>query len=739
MRYQILPLTDKTRPDAAAPEQQQFPALAALADGGAVMVWNAPRDTEDAQLRNIVLQRFDADGTPSGAPEVIHERPAGTHRDEPAVTALAGGGYVVAWGGDTLAVFDAEHRRIAEREVSVPNRDYVSPTGAEFSLPVGPASSLTEFLIPPSGQVRSYNFYELTPLADGGFALTWTVTHAGSVDRFPRGVSLFTQRFSETGTPLEDPRQITPWVDDAPLFFGLPVYGIASMNRVDDTVALEDGGYMVILRAGVGHPDNPGDAPAILGLRIGADGVVAEQAVMLVPQLARTNQTVSAEVLADGSFVLAWNTANQTLWQRFDETGAALDDPKTVPGGVYTDPIVQPMEDGGFLLTLGMRLGGFGPTLERSWAQRFDAEGVALGPVFPMATSADGFQDHSFYRQTVLPLVEGPLLSLWEAIDFGDGQRHEILWRLYTPDTVGSPGDDMLEAGGFGRALWGLEGDDLLQGGPGNDLLVGGEGNDTLIGGAGRDTLVGGAGDDLLDGGSGVNTAVFSGAAADYLIETDAATGITTVTDTRPGSPDGTDSLTNINFLQFSDSVVTLEEPQLVQLGGTVLNRGLSAMEGVVVSFVPDTEGPALSATTGGDGGFGLEIDTGLGGRLDATLDWAGAPAMSIASGVNALRLALGLPPSWGGTPTAMDYIAADFNGDGVVGIADAIGILRVALGLSAGHAPRWVFIDAEADLSAIGRTNTTVETGLAFEALIDDLPDLTLAGILVGHVQQHV
>jgi hypothetical protein len=81
--------------------------------------------------------------------------------------------------------------------------------------------------------------------------------------------------------------------------------------------------------------------------------------------------------------------------------------------------------------------------------------------------------------------------------------------------------------------------------------LVSGPSADTLVGGMGDDTLVGGAGDDRLDGGSGWNTAVYSGAKADYSISSDANGWV--ITDLRPGSPDGRDTLLHIQVLQFSD------------------------------------------------------------------------------------------------------------------------------------------------------------------------------------------
>ena len=96
--------------------------------------------------------------------------------------------------------------------------------------------------------------------------------------------------------------------------------------------------------------------------------------------------------------------------------------------------------------------------------------------------------------------------------------------------------------------------------GTGNALdntVTGNAGINTLTGGDGTDTLQGAAGADTLDGGPGIDTARFSGAQADYSV-TPGTGGSFIVADTRTGAPDGTDTVRNIEFLQFSNITVPL-------------------------------------------------------------------------------------------------------------------------------------------------------------------------------------
>ncbi|QPF90219.1 FG-GAP-like repeat-containing protein [Bradyrhizobium commune] len=106
---------------------------------------------------------------------------------------------------------------------------------------------------------------------------------------------------------------------------------------------------------------------------------------------------------------------------------------------------------------------------------------------------------------------------------------------------------------------------DTWMGTANNDLIKAGSGGDTLLGGDGNDTLVTGKGNDTLDGGSGDNTAKFTGNEADYHV-TFNADGSVTVADQRslgwnvPGSPDGTDTLKNIQHIQFADKTVNVSD-----------------------------------------------------------------------------------------------------------------------------------------------------------------------------------
>jgi Repeat of unknown function (DUF5648)/RTX calcium-binding nonapeptide repeat (4 copies) len=78
---------------------------------------------------------------------------------------------------------------------------------------------------------------------------------------------------------------------------------------------------------------------------------------------------------------------------------------------------------------------------------------------------------------------------------------------------------------------------------------------DSIAGRNGNDFFEGLGGNDTIDGGLGVDTAGYTGLRSQYQI-TALPNGSLNVTDLRSGSPDGTDTLSNVELLQFADRTV---------------------------------------------------------------------------------------------------------------------------------------------------------------------------------------
>ncbi|KEO90558.1 hypothetical protein EH31_10755 [Erythrobacter longus] len=127
------------------------------------------------------------------------------------------------------------------------------------------------------------------------------------------------------------------------------------------------------------------------------------------------------------------------------------------------------------------------------------------------------------------------------------------LWVVVLADreadyTIIEPGADTLtQTSVFG----GTQNDQLIAGGR-SARLYGLDGDDSLIGGNRVDFLSGGLGDDRIDGGSNVDTAVVAGLRSQYTV-TQTSTGQFTVV-----GPEGTDTLSAVEFLRFDDELLRL-------------------------------------------------------------------------------------------------------------------------------------------------------------------------------------
>ena len=141
----------------------------------------------------------------------------------------------------------------------------------------------------------------------------------------------------------------------------------------------------------------------------------------------------------------------------------------------------------------------------------------------------------------------------------------DVIWQF--PSVGSTIGPELDLDVYFDFQMVGGAGNDQITGGDFSDELWGGDGNDTLSGGSGDDQFYGGAGDDTIEGGAflfglfeGEDVANYTGNISGYKIEFNLDDTIT-ITD-QGGNNEGTDTLTGVEFAQFSDEKVSLKPGQ---------------------------------------------------------------------------------------------------------------------------------------------------------------------------------
>ncbi|WP_207540786.1 hypothetical protein [Sabulicella rubraurantiaca] len=117
-----------------------------------------------------------------------------------------------------------------------------------------------------------------------------------------------------------------------------------------------------------------------------------------------------------------------------------------------------------------------------------------------------------------------------------------------------------------------MSGNDTLFGSPLADFVRGYGGNDSFSMGAGNDVVTGGLGNDTIHGERGVDTAVFNGLRSQYTVQYAGHGNRYTVS-----GPDGTDLLTSVERLRFSDGDRWVED---AAGQSNVVNRFLNTSNG---------------------------------------------------------------------------------------------------------------------------------------------------------------
>lgn len=453
--------------------------LASLADGRLV---SAERDADPAApgtTRLAVIIRS-VDESFVSVDRTIFISTGQLGDSKPAITALAGGGFMVAWqnqvavpaGGGNLffQMFDAAGNAtsaILPVNAATAGLDQgvtvaATPNGGFVAAWIDPSNVLRTQFFGAAGE-RIGNEHTVASLAVGASPPTIVVDSSAGP-----GNETVTIAFELTTAGQTD--IVARPIDSAGTNFSLRVLNSTTVgNQIDPTlVKLADGNIMSVW-ADVTSGDIKGQ------LLTGFLGLIGPE-LTLNTTTAGVQSLPKALALPDGRFVVAWKdaTSDDVVAQLFERDGSKSGAEFRANSGVNAfanllDNItLTALPDGRFSIGYDV-FNSFSNTVQ-SFAKVFD------------------------------PRETGLTLNGTVGNDFSVGT-------LYADRLAGGLGNDNLR---------GLAGDDTLDGGAGIDTLNGGLGNDIAFGGLGDDSLRGGVGDDQLFGDAG-NDSLSSGAGRDVL------------------------------------------------------------------------------------------------------------------------------------------------------------------------------------------------------------------------------
>ena len=463
--------------------------VAGLANGSFVVTWTAGND-QDGDALGIFGQRFAANGSKLGGEFRVNTTTAGSQQ-ESALSPLAGGGFVVTWTDLNGGIYGQRY-----------NADG-SKAGGQFKA----NSTLVK-----TGTTDDDLWSSVAALADGGFVVTWT-SYQVITGRYISWVS--GQRYNAAGAKVGTEFQVRTYMDDRQLSHSV--------------VGLADGGFFVTF-------DYQGD---VYSQRFRADGTIYPPGLSLAGDGA-------ANLLrgGDGDDRLVGNAGNDTLAGYGGNDvligGAGADTMLGGPGNdVYvvdlaTDKVYETttptsaVNAGGvdrvnssisyalgnfienLILTGTAPIKGYGNGLNNTLIGNGAANtlygnggndtlnggagadvmfGGAGNDIFIVNVATDKVYETTTPTSGV---NTGGVDRVNSSIGYSLGSFVENLVLTGTAATngFGNALANTLVGNNAGNSLFGYGGNDTIFGNGGNDILNGGAGTDTMLGGAGNDVYV---------------------------------------------------------------------------------------------------------------------------------------------------------------------------------------------------------------------------------------------------------
>ena len=309
---------------------QSFPAVAALNNGGFVVAWQS--EGQDGSGAGVYGQRYNAAGARAGN-EFRANTSTPSNQDHPSVAGLANGGFVVTWtslnqDGDGAGIYGQRYGSTGAR------------AGVQFRV-----NTYTT-----SNQERP----SVAGLTNGGFVVTW---QSDGQDGDANGI--YGQRYSAAGA-----RAGVEFRVNTPTVGGQDLPSVAGLTN---------GGFVVTWESSDGVANGGG----IYGQRYTAAGARAGGNFRVNTYTSSNQAAPSVAALNDGDFVVTWNSDGQDGYgygvygQRFRPSGARVG--PEFPVNTTTlhnqiEPSVAPFGNDGFVVVWRLHTPGSGAGI---FGQRF--------------------------------------------------------------------------------------------------------------------------------------------------------------------------------------------------------------------------------------------------------------------------------------------------------------------------------------------------------------------------------
>ncbi|ANV99328.1 hypothetical protein [Bradyrhizobium icense] len=273
-----VPVGSEILVNTATLHEQNHQQITSLSNGGFVVTWGdfsmgQGGATGDASGGAIKAQIFTADGNPLGTEILVNSETLG-HQDQPRITPLSNGGFVVTWGG-----FDGSETAVKAQVFTATG----GPVGSEILVNTATAGLQSDS--------------EITSLSSGGFVVTWTDTGDAS------GVAGKAQVFTADGTPI-----------------GSEIL-VATGSSSNVVTSLSNGGFVVTWVGGsTGNPSSTAVKVQVFtatGAPVGSEILVN---TAISPD--QIHQRITS--LSNGGFVVTWEDFTGLGGATGDASGAAI-------------------------------------------------------------------------------------------------------------------------------------------------------------------------------------------------------------------------------------------------------------------------------------------------------------------------------------------------------------------------------------------------------------------------------